>query len=202
MSSRWMLIFAGVRHVARWARGETGAVMVITHEHEHPITEAHDRDHVHAHGLGHDDVRAPVPVGADDGRATSAGAVRVRHHHVHRHVAPMPKDPLPTYGRATAFSIGALHGVGAETPTQVLLFLAAARAGGSAAGVLLLVCFLVGLLASNTVVALTATFGFLKASGNFTVYATTSVVVALFSLVVGTLFVLGQGSSLGALLSG
>jgi high-affinity nickel-transport protein len=126
----------------------------------------------------------------------------VQHRHRHRHIAAMPADPSPTYGRLTAFSIGLLHGIGAETPTQVLLFLAAARAGGTAIGVLLLGCFLVGLLASNTVVALTATFGFLRASRNFALYATTSVVIAGFSLVVGAIFVLGHGAALPALAGG
>ena len=34
------------------------------------------------------------------------------------------------YGRRTAFGVGMIHGVGAETPTQVLIFLAAAGASG------------------------------------------------------------------------
>ena len=90
-----------------------------------------------------------------------------RHRHLHHHVGTLPDDPFPSYGRPTALAVGALHGIGAETPTQILLFLAAARAGGTAIGVALLLCFIVGLLASNTVVALTATFGFLRASRNF-----------------------------------
>src|SRR5262245_37242436 len=72
MRSRWMLIFAGVRRVTRWARGEAGAVMVITHDHDHPLDEAHDPDHEHAHAPGQDHIHETTPV-----------AVRVRHHHVH-----------------------------------------------------------------------------------------------------------------------
>ena len=56
----------------------------------------------------------------------------------------MPDDPFVNYGRGTSFGVGMLHGIGAETPTQVLIFLAAAGAGGVAVGLLLLGCFIVG----------------------------------------------------------
>ena len=54
-------------------------------------------------------------------------------------------------------------------------------------------CFVAGLLVSNSLIAVAATFGFLRASSNFAVYATVSVLIALFSLVVGTLFLFGNG---------
>jgi high-affinity nickel-transport protein len=111
----------------------------------------------------------------------------------------LPADPFLNYSRLTAGAVGALHGIGAETPTQILVFLAAARAGGTAIGVALLLCFVVGLLASNTVVALTATFGFLRASRNFALYATVSVLTAAFSLVVGVLLLTGHAPLLPAL---
>ena len=114
----------------------------------------------------------------------------------------MPDDPFPAYGRRTAFAVGTLHGIGAETPTQILVFLAATRAGGAAIGVLLLICFVAGLLVSNTSIALTAVLGFLGASRNFPLYATVSVVAAAFSLVVGTIYVLGRTSVLPTLGAG
>jgi high-affinity nickel-transport protein len=107
-----------------------------------------------------------------------------------------------TYGKGTAFGIGMLHGIGAETPTQILIFLAAAGAGGKSAGVLLLVCFLVGLLSSNTVVALASTFGFMGAGRNWKLYAGISVLTASFSLVIGTLFLLGRSTMLPAIFGG
>jgi high-affinity nickel-transport protein len=129
-------------------------------------------------------------------------AYRQVHRHQHRHVANAPDDPFPAYGQGTAFAVGALHGIGAETPTQILLFLAAAQAGGVGIGVILLVCFIAGVLLSNTAVALTAAFGFLSASRNFRVYATVSLVTAAFSLVIGSLFLLGQTPVLPALMGG
>ena len=70
------------------------------------------------------------------------------------------------YGRATAFGVGMIHGVGAETPTQVVIFLTAAGAGGKFAGVVLLGCFLIGLVSSNSLIAVASTFGLLGATKN------------------------------------
>jgi high-affinity nickel-transport protein len=190
MRSRWMLAFAGVRRAARWVggrRARAADLVVITHEHAHP----HGEDH------HHDQVRHTNA--ADAPGTLQSVATTTVHRHVHHHVGTVPDDPFPAYGRPTAFAVGALHGVGAETPTQILLFLAAARAGGTAIGVALLLCFIAGLIASNTVVALAALFGFRGASRNFPIYATVSVVAAGFSLVIGTLFLLGQDPLLPAL---
>jgi high-affinity nickel-transport protein len=180
MRSRWMLVFAGVRRAYRRLRHGAPEAVVIEHDHEHSAAEVHD------HAL--------VPAAA----ATAAEA----HHHGHRHIAPMPDDPFMTYGRATAFVVGMIHGVGAETPTQVLIFATAAGAGGRAAGVGVLVCFIAGLLASNTAVALTSTFGFLNATRNWRAYITLSIVTGTFSLVVGALFLLGRDTLLPTIFGG
>src|SRR4029078_4252078 len=97
----------------------------------------------------------------------------------------VPDAPCSNYGKPTAFGVGMLHGVGAETPTQVLLFLAAAGAGGEAEGLLLLACFVVGLVSSNTLLAGASPFGILNASRNWHVYVTVSVITAVFSLLIG-----------------
>jgi cytochrome c biogenesis protein CcdA len=189
MRSRWMLVFVAARRGARWARTRWRLdPILITHEHSHPADESHDHEHA-------DDHVALVTAG----RRRSVGTV---HRHEHRHVGVMPDDPFPTYGRATAFGVGMLHGIGAETPTQVIVFAAAAGAGGALAGIFVLSCFLAGLVASNSVVALAATFGFLGAARNFRLYAAISVVTALFSLLVGTLFLLGLSAGLPAMLGG
>jgi high-affinity nickel-transport protein len=186
MRSRWMLAFAGVRRAARWVKSRSQPVIVVTHEHEHD----HDHGHEHPHHS----------TASGDGTVTTIA--QHRHRHLHHHVGTLPDDPYPSYGTATAFGVGVLHGVGAETPTQILLFLAAARAGGAVAGVLLLLCFIAGLVTANTVVAATASLGLLGASRNFAVYATVSVVVAAFSLVVGSLFLLGRDPLLPTIFGG
>ena len=205
MRSRWMLVFAGVKRVKAWIRGQPLSpteVVVIVHEHDHPLREFHDVEHEHKHVHEHP-YASPLASALVRQPATSAATPAPNEHlhrHAHRHVATMPADP--SYGGPTAFSIGAVHGVGAETPTQVLVFLAAARAGGTLTGVLLLVCFLVGLVVANTVVALVATFGLLRASRHFALYVATSVLIAVFSLVIGTIFVLGQSVMLQSLAGG
>jgi hypothetical protein len=79
-------------------------------------------------------------------------------------VGDVPDDPFMRYGTATALTVGMVHAVGAETPTQVVLFLSAVGAGGRTAGTILLITFLVGLFVSNTLIAIAGTFGFLRAS--------------------------------------
>jgi ABC-type nickel/cobalt efflux system permease component RcnA len=192
MRSRWMLLISGMRRAFRWlhrwttTRRREDPVVEVVHEHEHAVEEHH---HEHAHQ------RAPVA-------SAPAGRGSAPHSHLHRHLGRMPDDPFATYTGAAAFGIGMLHGVGAETPTQVLIFLAAAGAGGKLAGVALLVCFIVGLLASNTVVALAGTLWSFGTRRNFALYATVSAVTAVGSLVIGTLFLFGQGASLPALFGG
>jgi hypothetical protein len=95
-----------------------------------------------------------------------------------------------------------IHGIGAETPTQVLVFVTAAGAGGKASGFVLLVAFLVGLLSSNTAVAFAGTFGLLGTARNFTLYVVVSCITALFSLVIGSIFLLGNAALLPAMLGG
>lgn len=191
MRSRWMLLFAGARRGVRWARSRRGASepVEVLHDHDHGIAEAHhlDRD------------PAMVAVTVPDG---AGGGGTARHRHGHRHVVPMPDDPFLNYGKATAFGVGMIHGVGAETPTQVVIFLAAAGAGGTGVGLALLVCFLIGLVSSNTLIALAGAFGFLGASRNFKLYVTVSVLTAGFSLVMGTLFLFGRSTLLPAMFGG
>jgi high-affinity nickel-transport protein len=165
MRSRWMLVFSGVRRAFLWAQRRR--LEVIEHDHEHPADEAH-ADDVHPAVMGS---------GAPDRRF--AGVMR-SHRHPHRHSGPVPDDPFLNYGRATAFGVGMIHGI----------------------GLLLLVCFLVGLLSSNTLIAVAGTFGFLGASKSFRLYVSISVLTATFSLVIGAIFLLGHSTTLPAIFGG
>ncbi|HEX2038247.1 MAG TPA: hypothetical protein VHF47_00795 [Acidimicrobiales bacterium] len=175
LRSRWMLVFDGASRLARRLRH-----VVIEHEHDHPAG-GHHHDDGHEHAV----VAAESPV-------------QVAHAHVHRHVGTVPDDPFGSYGWRTALGVGALHGVGAETPTQVLLFVAAAGVAGTGGGVLMLLAFVAGLLATNTAIALLATFGFLQAGRNWRAYVAVAVVTGAASLVLGVLFLLGLDASLPA----
>ena len=177
LRSRWMLVFAGVRRGARWAKERIGGRSVAL-------------------------AAAPPAEGAgsvDPALWHHGHHGRPGHHH---HEAPERDEAFMNYGTATSVAVGMIHGVGAETPSQVLIFLAAAGAGGPAVGIAVLVAFIVGLLVSNSLITLGSAFGFLSASGNFAVYATVGVIVGLFSLALGVLFVLGQESVLPAFFGG
>src|SRR5262249_49985290 len=106
MRSRWMLVLAGARRGARWLRGRHAPESVeLVHEHEHKTDGSHGHVHAPAHDL--------VPAG---GAATASlvaapSLAEGTHRHVHRHVGTMPDDPFPSYGRATAFGVGLLHGI-------------------------------------------------------------------------------------------
>lgn len=109
---------------------------------------------------------------------------------------------MEQYGRRAAFGMGMLHGVGAETPTQILLFAAAADAGGRAAGFTVLLCFVGGLLCSNSGLSGMAAFGYMKARNLLPLSLVLGTLTGVFSTVVGVLFLTGNATVLPALFGG
>jgi len=103
---------------------------------------------------------------------------------------------LTQYGPGTAFGIGVLHGIGAETGSQALLLAGAVGATAQATGTALLLFFALGLLMSNSLIAAFSAFGFVSTSTRRNVYLVFGIFAAVFSLVVGFLFVTGQESAL------
>jgi cytochrome c biogenesis protein CcdA len=103
---------------------------------------------------------------------------------------------LTQYGPKTAFSIGMIHGIGAETGSQALLLAGAAGATSTRMGSLMLLAFVVGLIISNSLIAAFSTFGFVSSSTKRNVYMVIGILAGLFSLVVGVFFVTGQGTNL------
>lgn len=110
-------------------------------------------------------------------------------------------DPFVSYGAKTSLGVGMLHGVGAETPTQVVIFLGAAGVGGRGLGMAVLLVFVLGLITANTLIAVGASVGFLSANRSLRAYRVAGAVVAIFSLVLGTVFLLGDASALPLLVS-
>ncbi len=135
---------------------------VVEHDHPH---EHGDGRHVHSHGRD-DPLLRPQPE-----------AVVVGHRHRHRHEG----IPAP-YGAGGAVGVGLIHGIGAETPTQVLAL---------AAGTASLVPFLAGLFLANTVVAVVAAVGLTERR-----LRGLNVVVGLFSIYVGVAYALGASPPL------
>jgi len=119
--------------------------------------------------------------------------------HWHKHDVPKPKASNWNYDGKSVFGIGVIHGLGAETPSQLLIFLLAANLGGLGKGFLGLGMFLAGLLAMNTIMTASAAglFGFSTRTPKFQ-YAVTAV-TAVYSLVVGSIFLWGASASLPAI---
>jgi high-affinity nickel permease len=99
----------------------------------------------------------------------------------------------------SAFLIGVVHGLGAETPTQLSLFLLAANLGGMGKGLLGLGMFIMGLLMMNTLMTASAT-GLYSASAHrpkLTLWV--SGVTAAYSFGTGVIFLFGASAALPAL---
>jgi high-affinity nickel-transport protein len=100
------------------------------------------------------------------------------------------------YGVKTAFGIGAVHGIGAETGTQVLVITTAVGASSQLAGVVALLAFIFGLLISNTAVTVFSTVSFVSTTRRQWIYVSAGFVAAVFSLIVGVLFLTEASGSL------
>jgi ABC-type nickel/cobalt efflux system permease component RcnA len=194
LRSRFMLVldgtFAGLRRVRR-SRGHRR----IHVEHEHP--HDHDRgshESAHAHDHAHD--RAGTvelePVGAGPWRSRLAVLTPGRRHsHRHGHDLDLPDRATARYGNGTATAIGVVHGVGVESPTQIAAFVTSTSVVGVGPGLAILVVWVTGLVIANTVLALTAGLGLLRAERSFGVYAGLAVVVSVASIGIGTWLLVG-----------
>ena len=112
--------------------------------------------------------------------------------HGHEHT---PSAHSTQYGPRTAFGVGMIHGIGAETGSQALLLAGVAGVTGTT-GIVVLLAFVVGLLASNTLVAVVSASGFIGAQRLRTVYVVVGFAAGLASLVIGTIFLIGVGTAL------
>src|SRR5438477_86866 len=126
--------------------------------------------------------RAPMPA-----HGHSAGEMRGHEH--------TQSARATQYGPRTAFGVGMIHGVGAETGSQALLLAGVAGVTG-ATGIVILMAFVAGLLLSNTLVAVVSASGFIGAQRLRTVYVVVGFVAGLASLAIGLLFVFGLGTAL------
>jgi len=190
LRSRWMLVFAAVRRGYRWTRRK--------------IAQRRHATQLELALVG-------TPASGDrlsdaDGDQPESAPLWHHGHHGHpghhHHQDLERDDTFMNYGKATAFGVGMIHGIGAETASQLLIFLAVVGAGGAGAGVIVLAAFILGLLASNTVITVGTTLGYLRASKNFAIYVVVAVLTGLFSLVIGAIFVLGKTTVLPAIFGG
>src|SRR6185503_11168944 len=108
--------------------------------------------------------------------------------HGHEHVEPLE---MSSYGPRTAFGVGMIHGIGAETGTQVLLIAAVGGAASAGLGVPMLFAFVIGLLISNFAIVVISSVGFVASQTRERVYVLVGAVAGVFSLVIGAVFVFG-----------
>ncbi|MEA2453179.1 MAG: hypothetical protein QOG04_1889 [Actinomycetota bacterium] len=173
LRSRWMLILSGLKRTVAWLRRTPVREVEISHTHEHDLAGHH-----HAH----EDLRHPD---------ASPGAVKTRtHSHVHSHVLPAPSDPFTEYGVATSLGIGMIHGVGAETPSQVVLFTSAAGVTGAFGGLGVLISFVAGLFIGNSILVGVSAAGFGRGSKLPSIYLVLASVTAIVSIGVGLSYLL------------
>jgi len=108
---------------------------------------------------------------------------------------PQQEHAVRTYTSSAAFGVGIIHGVGAETPSQLTLFLLAANLGGISKGFLGLAMFLVGLLIMNTLMAASAC-GIFRFSTSRRTMRVFSGLTAAYSLAIGLVFLFGVSGRL------
>ncbi|HUQ77626.1 MAG TPA: hypothetical protein VM427_01970 [Patescibacteria group bacterium] len=113
--------------------------------------------------------------------------------HGHEHVEPIE---MSAYGPRTAFGVGMIHGIGAETGTQVLIIAAVGGAAGQGLGVPMMIAFILGLLISNTIIVVISATGFVASQVRDRVYLVIGVAAGVFSIAVGTLFLIGADDAL------
>jgi high-affinity nickel permease len=108
-------------------------------------------------------------------------------------------DDALNYTGPIAFGVGIIHGLGAETPSQLALFLLAANLGGVGRGVAGMSMFLAGLLIMNTLMTASASGLFHGAAPHPKAMRVFVGLTAVYSFVVGWVFLLGAAGHLPAL---
>lgn len=108
---------------------------------------------------------------------------------------PVPAAPVDL-NEGSCFGIGVIHGLGAETPSQLALFLLAANLGGVSRGLLGLTVFLLGLLTMNTLMTASAA-GLFRAGRSWSGWTPLLTgLTAVYSFGIGVVFLLGSSGML------
>ena len=109
--------------------------------------------------------------------------------HGHEHVEPLE---MSSYGPRTSFGVGMIHGIGAETGTQVLFIGAIGGADAVGLGIPMMLAFIVGLLVTNTLIVVVSASGFLASQARRRIYVVIGSAAGAFSLLIGFAFLFGR----------
>lgn len=134
--------------------------------------------------------------------ALAISAARYTGWRLRRLTDPATPQPSPftfRYDQSSVFVVGIIHGLGAETPSQLLLFLLAANLGGTSRGVIGLLAFIAGLLLMNTLMTASASGVFAGSVARPRLQAAVTSLTAIYSFTIGTIFLFGLGDHLPAL---
>jgi high-affinity nickel-transport protein len=103
------------------------------------------------------------------------------------------------YNGKSVLVIGMLHGVGAETPSQLALFFLTANLGGTSRGLLGLAAFAVGLVAMNALMTASMGGAFSAGGRHPGLYHVIAWTGAAYSFIIGCVFLFGMSDKLPAL---
>ena len=92
------------------------------------------------------------------------------------------------YGSKSSFVVGSIHGIGAETPSQIAIF-SLSLALSFTLGIATLVLFIVGVMIANTVFGFATAIGYRRSlNRSIIIYKYVSFATAIVSLVIGFVF--------------
>ncbi|MBI3743212.1 MAG: hypothetical protein HY261_02875 [Chloroflexi bacterium] len=120
--------------------------------------------------------------------------------HGHQHTHGHHDAAANGYGPMSAFGVGIIHGISAETPSQILLFVLAAGFTSAAFGLLVGAVFVSSILLTNTGMSVILAMGSTARTRRPWVFRSLATVSAAYSVIVGVIFVGGLDSHLPHLL--
>ncbi|MBO8171518.1 MAG: High-affinity nickel-transporter [Bacillaceae bacterium] len=92
---------------------------------------------------------------------------------------------ITKFGIFGSFVVGVIHGIGAETPSQVLVISSSAGLNNLTASLMQLLLFVVGLLLATILVTFIASWGFMKAKYKRKAYLFLGVITGVYSVFLG-----------------
>lgn len=104
-------------------------------------------------------------------------------------LAMLGRSPDRRYGRKSSLGLGILHGIGAETPTQLSMLVIATNLGGVQNGALSLVVFAAAMFASNMALTSAAASAFSISKCRPAMFRWLGAVTAAYSLWIGIVMV-------------
>lgn len=95
------------------------------------------------------------------------------------------KTALKQLGVGGSLIIGVIHGIGAETPTQLALLSTTAVIGSTKTAVFQILLFALGILVSTLLIAFLASWGFMKAHASRVLLAVLTGITGIYSIGLG-----------------